>query len=78
MTNLANTVLLLKSLGVKYLLDFDFMNAPPQDTITTSLFDLWALRALDNIGDLTPLGCTMTAFPMDPSLAKLIITAVEY
>jgi pre-mRNA-splicing factor ATP-dependent RNA helicase DHX38/PRP16 len=77
-TNLANTVLLLKSLGVKDLLDFDFMDPPPQDTITTSLFDLWALGALDNIGDLTPLGRKMTAFPMDPSLAKLIITSVEY
>ncbi|KAF3001322.1 DEAH-box RNA helicase prp16 [Curvularia kusanoi] len=77
-TNLANTVLLLKSLGVKDLLDFDFMDAPPQDTITTSLFDLWALGALDNIGELTPLGRTMTAFPMDPSLAKLIITSVDY
>jgi len=77
-TNLANTVLLLKSLGVKDLLDFDFMDPPPQDTITTSLFDLWALGAIDNIGDLTPLGRKMTAFPMDPSLAKLIITSVEY
>ena len=77
-TNLANTVLLLKSLGVKDLLDFDFIDPPPQDTITTSLFDLWALGALDNIGDLTSLGKTMTAFPMDPSLAKLIITSEEY
>jgi pre-mRNA-splicing factor ATP-dependent RNA helicase DHX38/PRP16 len=77
-TNLANTVLLLKSLGVRDLLDFDFMDPPPQDTITTSLFDLWALGALDHIGELTTLGRTMTAFPMDPSLAKLIITSVEY
>jgi pre-mRNA-splicing factor ATP-dependent RNA helicase DHX38/PRP16 len=77
-TNLANTVLLLKSLGVKDLLDFDFMDPPPQDTITTSLFDLWALGALDHIGELTELGRTMTAFPMDPSLAKLIITSVDY
>jgi pre-mRNA-splicing factor ATP-dependent RNA helicase DHX38/PRP16 len=77
-TNLANTVLLLKSLGVKDLLDFDFMDPPPQDTITTSLFDLWALGALDNLGDLTNLGRIMSAFPMDPSLAKIIITAQEY
>ncbi|KAH9879053.1 DEAH-box RNA helicase prp16 [Plenodomus biglobosus] len=77
-TNLANTVLLLKSLGVRDLLDFDFMDPPPQDTITTSLFDLWALGALDNIGNLTTLGRTMTAFPMDPSLAKLVITSVDY
>lgn len=77
-TNLSNTVLLLKSLGVKDLLDFDFMDPPPQDVISTSLFDLWALGALDNLGDLTELGRKMNAFPMDPSLAKLLITSVEY
>ena len=77
-TNLSNTVLLLKSLGVKDLLDFDFMDPPPQDTISTSLFELWALGAIDNVGELTPLGKTMTAFPMDPSLAKTIIVAQEY
>ena len=77
-TNLSNTVLLLKSLGVKDLLDFDFMDPPPQDTITTSLFDLWALGALDNIGELTRIGSKMIAFPMDPSLAKLLITSEDY
>ncbi|GLA59707.1 DEAH-box RNA helicase prp16 [Aspergillus tubingensis] len=76
-TSLSNTVLLLKSLGVKDLLDFDFMDPPPQETITTSLFELWSLGALDNLGDLTPLGRQMTPFPMDPPLAKLIITAAE-
>jgi len=77
-TNLANTVLLLKSLGVKDLLDFDFMDPPPQDTITTSLFDLWALGALNNLGEMTELGSKMTSFPMDPPLAKLILTSVDY
>lgn len=74
-TNLSNTVLLLKSLGVKDLLDFDFMDPPPQDTITTSLFDLWALGAINHVGDLTDIGRTMTSFPMDPSLAKMLITS---
>jgi pre-mRNA-splicing factor ATP-dependent RNA helicase DHX38/PRP16 len=77
-TNLANTVLMLKSLGVKDLMDFDFMDPPPQDVITTSLYDLWAIGALDNLGELTPLGRKMSPFPMDPPLAKLIITATEY
>jgi len=77
-TNLSNTVLLLKSLGVRDLLDFDFMDPPPQDTITTSLFDLWALGALDNLGELTDLGRKMNAFPMDPPLAKLLIMSEEY
>ncbi|KAI9758405.1 MAG: DEAH-box RNA helicase prp16 [Lichina confinis] len=77
-TNLSNTVLLLKSLGIKDLLDFDFIDPPPQDTITTSLFDLWALGALDNLGELTGMGKKMTAFPMDPSLAKMLIVSEEY
>lgn len=77
-TNLSNTVLLLKSLGVKDLLEFDFMDPPPQDTMTTSLFDLWALGALNNIGDLTSLGKSMASFPMEPSLSKLLITSVDY
>ncbi|CCU76109.1 unnamed protein product [Blumeria hordei] len=77
-TNLSNIVLLLKWLGVKDLLEFDFMDPPPQDTITTSLFDLWSLGALDHIGNLTDMGRKMTAFPMDPSLAKLLITSEEY
>ncbi|KAI6781039.1 Pre-mRNA-splicing factor ATP-dependent RNA helicase-like protein [Emericellopsis cladophorae] len=77
-TNLSNTVLMLKSLGVKDLLDFDFMDPPPQDTILTSMFDLWALGALDNLGELTDLGRKMSAFPMDPSLSKLLITAEQY
>ena len=76
-TNLANTVLLLKSLGVKNLLEFDFMDPPPQDVISTSLFELWALGAIDNVGELTDLGLRMTHFPMDPPLAKLLITSVD-
>ncbi|KAJ5170328.1 uncharacterized protein N7500_003111 [Penicillium coprophilum] len=76
-TSLSNTILLLKSLNVKDLLDFDFMDPPPQETITTSLFELWSLGALDNLGGLTPLGRRMTPFPMDPPLAKLIIMASD-
>ncbi|KAG5220543.1 pre-mrna splicing factor [Salix suchowensis] len=37
-TNLANTVLLLKSLGVKNLLEFDFMDPPPQVSTLCHLF----------------------------------------
>jgi len=46
-TNLANTVLLLKSLGVKNLLEFDFMDPPPQ----ASMGFLEVLNAL-----ILPLG----------------------
>uniref|UniRef100_A0A0W0F2G2 Pre-mRNA-splicing factor ATP-dependent RNA helicase PRP16 n=1 Tax=Moniliophthora roreri TaxID=221103 RepID=A0A0W0F2G2_MONRR len=77
-TNLANTVLLLKSLGVKNLLEFDFMDPPPQANILNSMYQLWVLGALDNVGDLTTVGRKMSEFPMEPSMAKMLIASVEY
>ncbi|KAK9239472.1 P-loop containing nucleoside triphosphate hydrolase protein [Lipomyces kononenkoae] len=77
-TNLSNTILLLKSLGVKDLMEFDFMDPPPADTMTSSLYDLWALGALDNTGQLTVLGSKMASYPMEPSLSKLLIMSEQY
>lgn len=76
-TNLANTVLLLKSLGVDNLLEFDFMDPPPQENIINSMYQLWVLGALDNVGNLTSLGKKMSEFPMEPSLAKILIVAAQ-
>ena len=76
-TNLANVVLLLKSLGVSDLLSFDFMDPPPRDNIVASMYHLWVLGALDNQGALTALGKNMARYPLDPPLAKLLLTAQE-
>lgn len=46
----APQVLLLKSLNVDNLLEFDFMDPPPQDNILNSMYQLWILNALDNTG----------------------------
>ena len=43
-------MLLLKSLNVDNLLEFDFMDPPPQDNILNSMYQLWILTALDNTG----------------------------
>ena len=72
-TNLGNVVLLLKSLNVDNLLEFDFMDPPPQDNLLKSMFQLWILGALDNTGTLTALGRKMVQFPLDPPLAKMLL-----
>ncbi|GBP35311.1 Probable pre-mRNA-splicing factor ATP-dependent RNA helicase mog-1 [Eumeta japonica] len=74
-TNLANTVLLLKSLGVQDLLAFHFMDPPPQDTILNSMYQLWILGALDGAGALTPLGRQMAEFPLDPPQCHMLIVS---
>ena len=77
-TNLANVVLLLKSLKIDNLLEFDFMDAPPHDTILNSMYQLWQLGALDDKGDLTELGKIMVEFPLDPALSKILIVSEKY
>jgi len=72
-TNLANVVLLLKNLGVKELLSFEFMDPPPQENIIHSMYQLWVLGALSNLGELTATGQKMVDFPLDPSLSKMVI-----
>ncbi|GJN32400.1 hypothetical protein PR202_gb20908 [Eleusine coracana subsp. coracana] len=72
-TNLGNVVLLLKSLKVENLLDFDFMDPPPQENILNSMYQLWVLGALNNVGGLTEIGWKMVEFPLDPTLAKMLL-----
>ncbi|CAM9011233.1 unnamed protein product [Wickerhamomyces anomalus] len=76
-TNLANTLLLLKSLGVDDLIKFPFLDPPPKETITASLYELWSIGALDNFGKLTPLGRQMAQFPIQPALSKLLLIASQ-
>ncbi|TAQ85246.1 hypothetical protein B7494_g6440 [Chlorociboria aeruginascens] len=75
--NLSNTILMLKAMGINDLLHFDFMDPPPTNTMLTALEELYALSALDDEGLLTRLGRKMADFPMDPSLAKVLIAAID-
>lgn len=76
-TNLSNTVLLLKSLGVNDILQFPFIDQPPLQTLLASLYELFFIGALDNMGELTPLGISMSKFPLQPSLCKILLIAAQ-
>lgn len=76
--NLAHTILMLKAMGINDLLNFEFMDPPPTNTMLTALQDLYTLSALDDDGYLTKLGRKMADFPMEPALAKTLLTSVEF
>ncbi|GAA5925998.1 uncharacterized protein JCM15063_005180 [Sporobolomyces koalae] len=75
--NLAHTILMLKAMGINDLLNFDFMDPPPQQTMITALENLYALSALDEEGLLTRLGRKMADLPIEPPLAKMLIASVD-
>jgi pre-mRNA-splicing factor ATP-dependent RNA helicase DHX15/PRP43 len=77
-SNLANTVLELKKLGIDNLVTFDYMDPPAPETIIRALELLNYLAAFDDDGNLTPLGEIMAEFPLDPQLAKMLIVSPEF
>lgn len=77
-SNLANTVLQLVKLGIKDLVHFDYMDAPAPETIMRALEMLNYLAALDDDGNLTPLGEIMAEFPLDPQISKMLICSPEF
>lgn len=76
-TNLGNTVLTLKAMGINDLLHFDFMDPPPVQTLIAAMEQLYALSALDDEGMLSRLGRKMAEFPLEPPLSKMLIASVD-
>lgn len=50
--NLTSTVLTLKNLGIDDVINFDYLDPPDSDTITTALKQLYYLQAIDKHGTL--------------------------
>jgi len=77
-SNLANTVLELKKLGVDDLVHFDLMDPPAPETLMRALEELNFLACLDDDGELTVLGKLASEFPLDPALAVMLISSPEF
>eukprot|EP01017_Pseudomicrothorax_dubius_P051024 TRINITY_DN9751_c0_g2_i2.p1 TRINITY_DN9751_c0_g2~~TRINITY_DN9751_c0_g2_i2.p1 ORF type:complete len:432 (-),score=102.16 TRINITY_DN9751_c0_g2_i2:111-1406(-) len=77
-SNLGSVVLMLKSMGINDLINFDFLDPPPHELLLRALEQLYALAALNDRGELTKLGRRMAEFPMDPLLAKVIVQSEKF
>ncbi|CAN8178822.1 unnamed protein product [Coccothraustes coccothraustes] len=75
--DLGALVLLLKSLGINDLIHFDFLDPPPHETLVLALEQLYALGALNHLGELTTLGRRMAELPVEPMLAKMILASEQ-
>jgi len=76
--NLGNVVLMLKSLGINDLIHFDFLDPPPHETLVLALEQLYALGALNHMGELTKLGRRMAEIPADPMMCKMLLASEKY
>ncbi|KAL8296645.1 hypothetical protein RB597_005970 [Gaeumannomyces tritici] len=77
-SNLSNTILELKKLGVDDLVHFDFMDPPAPETMMRALEELNYLACLNDDGDLTSLGHMASEYPLDPALAVMLVSSPEF
>lgn len=57
---------------------FDFMSPPPSQTLIRALETLYSMSALDMEGSITEIGRILAEFPLEPQLAKCLLTAPLY
>lgn len=76
--NLANTILMLKAMGIDDVLNFGFMDRPKEESMLKALEELYILDALDEDGKLTQTGKKMSFFPMEPLLSKTLIQSFQF
>jgi HrpA-like RNA helicase len=77
--SLGAVVLQLKALGVRDPLAFDFIDAPPRESISAALLQLLALGALRaSDGELTPLGTEMCSLPLEPCYARALLASRDF
>ncbi|ELP91429.1 ATP-dependent RNA helicase DHX8, putative [Entamoeba invadens IP1] len=76
--NLETTVLLLKAMGIQNVQKFDFMDPPVETALYSAMHHLFSIGALDDNGELTRVGTKMSEFPLEPPLAKMLISSEEF
>ncbi len=76
-SNLAAVILRMKSLGLGDVREFPFVQAPPSRAVTDGYAILSELNCVDESGDLTRIGRTLSKLPVDPRLARMLLAASE-
>ncbi|KAI4941603.1 hypothetical protein J4E91_010634 [Alternaria rosae] len=77
-SNLDSLILMLKSMNIHDILNFDFPSKPSSDAMIASLEMLYALAFLNSEGQVTKLGRKASELPLDPKLAKALLAADSF
>ena len=77
-SDLSSVVLTMKKMGIENVHDFDFIDKPRSSDYDDTLRTLTHLGALDEKGNITALGERMADIPVEPHLARMLISAEHY
>uniref|UniRef100_A0A8H7Y2F8 RNA helicase n=1 Tax=Psilocybe cubensis TaxID=181762 RepID=A0A8H7Y2F8_PSICU len=77
-TDMTTPILQLKSLGIDDLVKFDWVSAPPAETVLRALEGLYAAGMIDDTGKLTEMGEQVSECPVEVNIAKMLFSSKEY
>ena len=76
-TSLTSVVLSLKCMGITNVLEFQYLDPPEERMILEALRQLYYFQALNQDGHVTLLGRQLVEFPLQPSLARVLIRSKQ-
>ncbi len=76
-TNLASVILRLEASGLGSVVEFPFLDPPPERSVNDAYRLLQMLGALDDDRRLTRRGREMARLPLDPRLARMLVAGRE-
>ncbi len=74
-SNLAAVILRMKALGLADVENFPFIEPPDSRAVADGFKLLEELNAVDERGDLTPLGQELARLPIDPRIGRMVLAA---
>ena len=77
-SELTRQLLYLKSLGVSDFNKFSFLETPSRLAFARAFGELHALKAIDDEGNLTFVGQTISRFQCSPKIAKTLLNSIDH
>ena len=76
-TSLTSVVLSLKCMGIVNVVEFQYLDPPEEKMVLEALRQLFYFRAIDADGRVTDLGRQVVQFPLQPSLARVVLRSKQ-
>ncbi|KIM48990.1 hypothetical protein M413DRAFT_15214 [Hebeloma cylindrosporum] len=77
-TDMTTPILQLKSLGIDDLMKFDWVSAPPAETVLRALEGLLAAGMIDEYGRLTMIGEQVSECPVEVGIARMLFYSKDH
>ena len=76
-TSLTSVMLSLKTMGISNVVEFAYLDPPEERMILEALKQLYYFQCIDQKGQVTALGKLVVEYPLQPSLARVLIRSQE-